>query len=111
MGHSQIHRLLLGCGFRNQLWPPSLGQHWAVIGELDGGARIVVTCVPSPTGFRLHTSPATADWLRELLLRHDLDMGLVSTTPLPSVPPNWPVLVELTVGFGAVLLFSWVLFR
>jgi hypothetical protein len=115
MGHADIHRLLIECGFRNQLWPPSLGQHWAVIGELAGGARIVVTCVPSPTGFRLHVAPGAAEWLRRFLLRNDLDMALVSTLPVPLGHPGvdlpWPTWIPLTVGLGAVLIFSWVLLR
>jgi hypothetical protein len=117
MRHSEVHRLLLDVGFRNVLWPSEVGQHWGVVGEVDGGERVVVTCVPTPTrGVRLHVSPPErVSWLRELLAA--FGVGWVSITGAPLPPERSRSLgsrvpwVELTIGLVSFAVFGWVLWR
>jgi hypothetical protein len=104
-----IHRLLTDCGFRNMLWPPP-GQRWGVVGELDGGARIVITCVPVRGGWTLQvSSQATRDWVHDFLVLHDLghvpiQVGTVHH-PEGRLPSPW---LAVAIGAAAMGLFLWV---
>ena len=112
MSDEALHRLLIECGFRNMLWPPS-HQKWGVVGELDAGAglpvRLVVSCVAEGERFYLLVpSAAVRDWLVEMLERHghrDLPVriGTLHAPDLVGAAP-W-----LAVAAGALALFSWVL--
>lgn len=108
MNHHAVHRLLLDVGFRNGHWPPSRGQ-WSVVGEIEGGARIDITCLPSVEGTRLQVAPAAArEWLCELLERHGARGVLVTTDAVGDAASRTPWLA-ISVGAGAVALFGWVL--
>jgi hypothetical protein len=72
MSGEAIHRLLLECGFRNALWAPPLGQHWSVVGELDGGFEVSVRCVSGARGgvVLLVPSESVRQWLLEVLAQN-----------------------------------------
>jgi len=92
------------------LWPPA-GQRWGVVGELDGGVRIVVTCIPTRSGLSLLVPfESTRDWLRELLAQLDLHDVPIQVGPIhtPEVFRSGPWLA-LAVGLSAIALFSWVI--
>ncbi len=111
MTASAVHQLLAEVGFRNVLWPAPLGQLWGVVGELDGGLRLVITCMPSGSGFRLHLSPAIArDWLLDVLAQNGAAEIAVVTDSLeqPHATGATPWLA-LSLGAGAIALFGWVI--
>jgi hypothetical protein len=93
------------------LWPSPLGQLWGVVGELDSGLRLVITCMPAGSGFRLHISPAIArEWLLDTLAQNGAGDVSVVTDPLDQPPPTpgtpW---IALSLGLGAIALFGWVI--
>lgn len=114
MNAASVHCLLRECGFRNVLWPSPLGQLWGVVGELDGGLRLVVTCMPTGRNeFRLHVSPAVAkEWLQETLAAHGAPNVRIVSDPLDAPPPpaSLPWLT-LSLGLVSMALFGWVLFH
>jgi hypothetical protein len=104
MSEDGVHRLLLDCGFRNLLWTPLRGQRWAVVGELDGGMEITVSCTAGPV------LSVPSDGARELL-REVLAQNGAGAVPILTAPPaarETPPWVPVAIGAGAVALFGWI---
>jgi len=112
MSATELHQLLVECGFRDVLWPTPLGQLWGVVGVLPGDLRIVVTCMPAGSdGHRLHVSPdGCAEFLRELLVQQGaVDVIVTSDAPETSRPERSTPWLYVGIGAGAIALFGWVL--
>ena len=104
-----IHRLLTDCGFRKTLWPPP-GQRWGVVGELDGGARIVVSCVAVRGGWTLQvTSEPMREWVHDFLSLHNLAHVPIQVGPAHAPDGKYPSpWLVVAVGAAAMGLFLWV---
>ena len=104
MSEDAVHRLLLDCGFQKLLWTPLRGQKWAVVGELDGGLEITVTCT---AGTVLHVPSETA---RELLgdMLEQNGAGGVRILADGDTQRDTPTWIPLAIGAGAVALFGWI---
>src|SRR5262245_48612956 len=108
MTETNLHRLLLDCGFRNLLWTPLRGQKWAVVGEPDGGVEITVACTSGPDGTPLLHVPSASS--RELLVEMLAQNGAgdVEVHALRrSTAASWTWL-PVAIGVGAVGFFAWV---
>jgi hypothetical protein len=105
MSENALHGLLLDCGFRNLLWTPLRGQKWAVVGEVEVGVEITVSCTDGPT---LHVPSETA---RDLLVEMLAQNGAESVAVMADKRRAWDASpwVPLAIGAGAVALFGWVI--
>jgi hypothetical protein len=111
MNGDAIYRLLLDLGFRNATWSPPLGQHWSVVGELEGGFEIVVRCVSGQRGGLVLLVPSedTRRWLLEVLVQNGA--GPVDVRSEQLEPGPLPARSSIPVGAGSFALLMLGLFR
>jgi hypothetical protein len=98
-----VQKLLLDCGFKSA--PPPIGARWAVVGEVDGGLALNVTCMAGPRGGYVVLVPSESERqiLVDMLSQHGMKRVDVRAESMePSA--QW-----LLIGAGALVLFFWVL--